>query len=173
MQTQELIEQQNSRRKELLDSHPRYQTEIQYRVMRFMEMAGQPVLDQPGDPGPETRKLGAKLILEEALETIESLGFRVNQTSSGMRLIPLDASKFDLEGVVDGCCDTIYVCQWAMLSVGVRDGLPLMEVCDANDRKFGPGAYKNEDGKVQKPEGWVGPDIAATIEAQRKAISTN
>ena len=168
MQTEQVIEQQNERRKALLDSHPRYQTEIQYRVMRFMEMAGQPVLNEPGDPGQDVRKLGAKLILEEALETIESLGFRVNQTSAGMELISLDESKFDIEGVVDGCCDTIYVCQWAMLSVGVRDGLPLMEVCDANDRKFGPGAHKNEDGKVQKPAGWIGPDIRSAIEAQRK-----
>lgn len=166
---QEEITYRDQQREMVLRHHPRAQSEVQKRVQRFMEEAGQQILEEPGDPGRSVRELGARLILEEAVETIESLGFRVNQIQGGkLDLIALDDSTFDLEGAVDGCLDTEYVCQWTLLAMGARDIGPMLEVCDANDRKFGPGSYKDERGKVRKPEGWVGPDISGALAAQRR-----
>lgn len=58
------------------------------------------------------------------------------------------------------------------LGTAVAAGIDLAPVFDevmtANDRKVGPGARVREDGKLLKPEGWVGPDVAAVLERQKK-----
>ena len=52
-------------------------TKEQKQVIEFMTLFHQHVLDQPIIPSLEVRRLRAKLILEEAIETVEALGFDV------------------------------------------------------------------------------------------------
>lgn len=121
-------------------------------------------------PPPTTRELDAKLILEEALETVHALGFNVVQKlilKDGllpelqmiMELVPHN-KKPDLEKIIDGCCDTIYVATGALTRMQVSDNTHLEEVCKANDSKFpdGKAIIDKASGKYLKPPGWKPPD---------------
>lgn len=116
-------------------------------------------------PDHGTRRLRAQLVLEEALETVHALGFAVfaaDKSGSGCVVEEVDFIADrppNLEQIIDGACDTIYVATGTMAVCGVSDMPHLAEVCKANDRKFPGGvAITNSNGKFQKPEGWVGPD---------------
>jgi hypothetical protein len=50
----------------------------QQRVEKFMALANQEVPSRPTMPDEKTRRFRAKIILEEALETIKGLGFSVD-----------------------------------------------------------------------------------------------
>jgi len=119
----------------------------------------------PAQPDEATRRLRAELILEEALETIYALGFEVDTDFEGPDRLKLHGHcPTILKDVIDGCCDTIYVCIGTMLSCGVPDLPHLAEVCEANDRKFPGGqATFSPSGKFLKPPGWIGPDHAKVI----------
>ncbi len=119
-------------------------------------------------PKPEVRILRAQLILEEAVETIEALGLFVTVTSDsapGNRVKLLLANSYepvDMEEVIDGVCDTIYVCTGLLCAMGVPDLPHLKEVWVANNAKFPNGeAIVNADGKYMKPPGWEAPDHKA------------
>jgi len=154
-------------RKELYKDNPCAQSEVNIRVMEFMEAANQPAKHAPTQPERDVRLLAAKLIFEEAKEAVEALGCRImSKQTGGLEVIALQDNAFNMEEAVDGCLDTIYVCHWALNAMGVADELPMLEVCDANDRKFAEGHYIDETGKLRKPPGWVGPDISGAIQAQ-------
>ena len=130
-----------------------------------------------GLPSLEIRRLRAQLILEEAFETVEALGFFVctevfNSDRLGLRtfdtrgLILVETnSTLNFEKAIDGCVDTIYVCVGTLMSMGVPD-LPFsQEVCRANEAKFPNGKpVVNDAGKFQKPDGWNPPDIAGVLQ---------
>ena len=143
------------------------------RVRTFMQKAGQDTPARPVIPDEATRILRAKLILEEALETVEALGVQVALTDAdGKPIIDRKALAFsapndvDLEGVVDGCADISVVTVGTFIAFGVDDEPILEEVDAANLRKFAPGSYRREDGKWMKPPGWTAPDIMGTVERQ-------
>lgn len=128
------------------------------RVRQFMELAGQEVPSRPGIPNEETRLLRARLILEEALETVEALGVtplfscaegEKEITSQSVRLhADREPSLLD---IIDGCCDTIVVTTGTLIACGVPD-VPFQEAVDQNNlAKFGPGSYRRDDGKWVKP----------------------
>jgi predicted HAD superfamily Cof-like phosphohydrolase len=102
----------------------------------------------------ESRKLLAQLVWEEALETIQALGFK-----QGVEGIEED-STLCLYNIIDGACGLIYVATGVLAGCGVPDNGHLREVCEANDEKFPDGIAKiNPDtGKYLKPEGWIPPD---------------
>lgn len=107
-------------------------------------------------PDEATRRLRAELILEEALETINALGFMVldNKVRDSDR-------EPDLEGIIDGCCDVHYVAVGTLWACGVPDVPHVEEVIRANDDKFPGGAgvpHPTVPGKFGKPPGWRGPD---------------
>ena len=127
-----------------------------------MEKAGQDAPATVTIPDEKTRQLRASLILEEALETVQALGFEVvaNGTRIGDDDFELRASGTpDLEGIVDGCADISVVTIGTLVAFGVEDEPVLEEVDRANLRKFGPGSYVREDGKWMKPPDWRPPDI--------------
>ena len=140
-------------------------TPHQQRIDEFMRKAGQDVPDKPCIPDASTRILRAKLILEEALETVRALGVGVDVCSPytpGKSVLLTDddvnlefkaTGEVDVEGVVDGCA-------------GIADQPILEEVDAANLRKFGPGGYRREDGKWIKPADWTPPDIMARLAEQ-------
>jgi predicted HAD superfamily Cof-like phosphohydrolase len=117
---------------------------------------------RPYTPPESIRKLRAQLILEEAFETVQALGFNVYADSQQLTKTNLQfVADFDpnVEEVIDGCCDTVYVAIGTLMSFGVPDLPHLDHVNAANNSKFPNGvALTNTDGKVIKPEGWVPPN---------------
>lgn len=118
-------------------------------------------------PCEEVRRLRANLILEEAIETINSLGFTVKAMSDAadISIAPMFGARpsewWSMESVIDGCVDTIYVATGTLAAYGVPDLPHIIEVNRANDAKFPGGkATLNDIGKFQKPDGWVGPNHA-------------
>jgi predicted HAD superfamily Cof-like phosphohydrolase len=146
------------------------QTEQQRRVERFMRDAGQFVREFPAEPTEAERILRAKLILEEAFETVDALGIAI--FDEGDRVIDADklsfmphlSKDFDMVGAVDGCIDVLVVTVGTLSAIGCGDVHLMNAVLDANDLKLtGPA---REDGKKLKPPGWKPPDIAGELRAQ-------
>ena len=136
------------------------------RVKAFMRSANQDTPSKVTIPDRKTRELRAGLILEEALETIASLGFRVEVKKGFLRKGNYDfdpAYSCDLEGVADGCADISVVTMGTLIAFGIDDELLLEEVDESNMRKFGEGGYCREDGKWIKPPDWEPPDIETAI----------
>jgi predicted HAD superfamily Cof-like phosphohydrolase len=143
-----------------------------------MENAGQEIPDKPCIPSPEVRLLRAKLIFEEAMETIEALGVdimlspfigqhdKVALSHVMGELVVNPHRKPDLVLIADGCADISVVTTGTLSACGIQDEELLEEVDKANLAKFGPGGYKREDGKWIKPKDWVPPDILGVLKAQ-------
>lgn len=139
------------------------------RVKEFCRLAGQETPETITIPDAATRILRAKLILEEALETVEALGIKVYAGTASET--PLDHDTFryeatgevDVEMVADGCADISVVTVGTLIAFGIDDEALLAEVDAANLRKFGPGGYRRDDGKWVKPPDWVAPDVVGAI----------
>ena len=143
---------------------PHYQ-----RVKNFMQKVGQDTPDQLTTPGEKIRILRAKLILEEALETVHAMGIVVAAGGEGGTVLQEETLHYSADGevdvveVVDGCADISVVTIGTLIAFGVDDEPVLEEVDASNLRKFEPGSYRREDGKWIKPPGWAPPDIAGAI----------
>ena len=146
------------------------------RVREFMQKVGQATPSLPVVPDEKTRLLRAKLILEEAIETIRAMGVgvRLRETGGQEGVVTVDPHELsfyingevDLEAVVDGCADVSVVTIGTLIAFGVDDEPVLEEVDQANLRKFGPGSYERDDGKWIKPPDWTPPDILGVLERQ-------
>lgn len=79
----------------------------------------------------------------------------------------------DVEGMVDALVDLLYVTHGSAVSLGVDLEPHFREVHSANMRKLGQDGKPiyRQDGKLLKPEGWVGPDHAPILAAQRSAYT--
>lgn len=117
-------------------------------VRAFREACDLHCGDAPAFPKSDSILLHEALIAEEVRE------FR-------------DANRaFDLEGAADALVDILYVTVGAMLDYGVPFDRVWSEVQAANLRKVSPETgkvLKNEAGKVTKPVGWQGPNIAKAL----------
>lgn len=137
----------------------------QHRIEDFMRLAGQELPSKPTIPSLEVRRLRAKLILEEAFETIEKgLGLSVLDTGTRMTIIPdeltlVQTSDPDLEQIADGCADLSVVTIGTLSACGISDSELLEEVDASNLRKFEEGGYRRGDGKWMKPPHWKPPAI--------------
>jgi len=143
-------------------------TDHYQRVKAFMEKAGQATPSNVTIPDASTRELRARLILEEALETIAALGICVKHSNQLLTINTCDITSdnpVDLEGVADGCADISVVTIGTLISFGIDDEELLAEVDAANLRKFGHGSYVREDGKWMKPKDWIPPDIAKVLKS--------
>lgn len=145
-------------------------SEHQFRIAEFMFRAKQELPRYPVVPSEEVRLLRAKLILEEAFETVEALGFSV-KLDHKQQLFPCDFSYHsdylpNLVEIADGCADLSVVTIGTLCACGIDDS-PLLEAVDRNNSaKFGPGHSIREDGKLVKPPGHTPPDIAGVLRAQ-------
>lgn len=140
------------------------------RIREFMQKAGQETPESVTIPADEIRLLRAKLILEEALETITALGVTAHIVDEEERSLHRHTdlsfeitADADLEEVADGCADISVVTIGTLIAFGIDDDAVLEEVDKANLRKFEPGSYRREDGKWMKPPGWTPPDIKGAI----------
>lgn len=143
----------------------------QQRVERFMAFAGQDVPEMPSIPPSDVRVLRARLILEEAIETIRALGCDVTVDPGNLEYIVVDAPWIEpnLIEIVDGCCDIKVVTTGTLSACGIKDTEPQRLVDEANLKKFGPGGHRREDGKWVKPPDWVAPDWVKEIQRQKGA----
>ncbi len=132
--------------------------------------------DNPGIPADSVRKLRSRLLVEEVMETLRGLGCWVNNDGNVDLTIEtgiVSSVSPNLEDIIDGCCDLIYVAVGTLAACGVPDIPHLELVCRANNAKFPDGkATVNEYGKFQKPEGWKPPVHAELYEAQSVDIKT-
>jgi len=144
-----------------------------------MNKAGQAVPELPCIPGPEVRMLRAKLILEEALETVLALGVDVSVRYHGVGaggMIPVEdkmlifehnpTRKISLVEICDGCADVSVVTIGTLSACGVSDVTLLEEVDRSNLDKFRGDAHRNEAGKWVKPSDWIAPDIKNVLQEQ-------
>ena len=152
-------------------------------IKLFMLKAGQEVHDVPAMPSDETIELRARLIMEEALETIAALGCKVYldcgyvTVTDGLgmmktievnpsEVVKVRSTKYanvDLVEIVDGCCDVMYVTLGTLISFGIQDCEYFDEVCYNNLSKVYPNCVK-VDGKVQKPADYKPPRIKQMLE---------
>lgn len=137
------------------------------RVRTFMILARQHVRNKPEMPTQAERELRARLILEEALETIEALGFEVmvdERSALSLNGVLFDSClKPDLEEIADGCADLSVVTTGTLLACGIAD-VPLLKLVDENNlAKFGEGHSWSPEGKLLKPPGHKKPDIAGLL----------
>jgi predicted HAD superfamily Cof-like phosphohydrolase len=168
-------------------AYPRAKSEHYQNVLRFMLGAGQvdgaAFCCGPALPQSEVRLLRARLIYEEAMETINALGVvvqvdtawgatRLNQPEPVWGLTPvtvIDAGHgADLTKVVDGCCDVMVVTTGTLIACGVTDRSALDEVDRSNLAKLDGDIRRREDGKVLKPPGWQPPDLKAVLRRQQQ-----
>lgn len=156
-------------------------TEHAQRIAEFMRIAGQKIPAAPTIPTSDVRLLRAKMILEEAIETIEALGVGVSvgwSEAEGPFDLDMLNCDFSIRGdanlteVADGCADISVVTIGTLLACGIADDAVLREVDASNLRKFGPGGYRREDGKWMKPAGWTPPDLARVLVEQVRPTNT-
>lgn len=141
---------------------PHYQ-----KVKEFMVGARQDVPSSACIPSKEVRELRAKLILEEAFETVEALGVCL-WYMEGSPLItemivyecsePGNGPQPNLEQIVDGCCDIKVVTTGTLIACGVPDKVVQDLVDDNNLDKLARGTIR-EDGKLIKPPDHQPPDV--------------
>lgn len=126
------------------------------------------------DPELRHNELRAKLIMEEAVETVAALGFHVtaeiNKPECNPRVTIASFEKLhhkpNLIEAIDGICDLMYVALGTGVTAGVDLDPHFQEVHRANMMKLqGP---KREDGKQLKPDGWTPPDHEAILIRQAR-----
>src|SRR6516164_3087734 len=114
------------------------------KVKEFATLAGNVVPTAPELPDPATALLCARLIMEEAMETVAALGvsLRLKPEFARSELLNFTDLCFEvtaqpnLVGVIDGACDTRVVSTFTMVMCGVHDGVPQELVDNNNLGKF-------------------------------------
>ena len=145
--------------------HVRDKTGHQQRIEQFMRGCKQEVPMVPTIPSQKIRLLRARLILEEALETVEALGFAPtwDEGLDSFDIVP--HGKPDLVGIADGCADLSVVTYGTLSACGVADESVLAAVDENNLEKLEKGTV-DEHGKLQKPPGHQPPDLEKILRAQ-------
>lgn len=150
----------------------RNKSDHQLLVEEFMRLASQDFPSMPGLPAEPVLLFRAKLILEEALETIRGLGYvpvwRDGGSDSGELTPELRKSGNapDIIEIVDGCADVSVVTIGTLSALEIAD-VEILEAVDNNNlEKFGPGGHRRADGKWVKPPGHKPPDILGLLRKQ-------
>lgn len=103
-------------------------TQEQQKVRDWMVAFDQETPEKPTIPSIEIRKLRAKLILEEALETVWALGFEVfpglgrrdvNLTKTHLDFVESPLGPMTLADIADGCSDLSVVNYGTLVACGL------------------------------------------------------
>jgi hypothetical protein len=173
--------------------------ENQKRVKQWMQDFGQETPDKPGAPSDAVRLLRAKLIFEEAMETIDALGVEVLHDEYPVRFRNCDFLVTDdanLVAVADGLADLEVVNTGTAIACGIDLQPCFNEVMRSNDSKAwtsqeiaaceangptpqgstiggptGNGRFivKRADGKALKSPSYSPANLAPILEAQSQA----
>lgn len=120
----------------------------QEQVKQWMTDFGQHAPDKPTIPDLATRQLRAKLILEEALETIHALGLCAHipdMDGEWCNLLDFEKDQFtfephasgpDLIKIADGCADLIVVTKGTNVACGIPGDECFAEVMRSNNSKM-------------------------------------
>ena len=138
-----------------------------------MKQGGQVPPSRATMPDEDTRELRARLIMEEALETIQALGCTLcvrGEEAFNFKTDVRIRSEHppDFEGIVDGCADLMVVTTGTLSMCGVDDMPVLREVDRSNLTKFRDGWHRREDGKIVKSP-FYSPAKYAAVEAFKAA----
>jgi predicted HAD superfamily Cof-like phosphohydrolase len=147
-------------------------------VLKFNEAARGALPHTPTTLTLEQATLCLRLILEESFECVsamfdpESAVYRrlVSHHEVMQYVLKTETGESDLHqnnvGLLDGICDTTVV----VMGMAALAGLPYDDGMDcvnaSNLAKINPATgvcIKDAGGKIQKPEGWKKPDLAAVI----------
>jgi predicted HAD superfamily Cof-like phosphohydrolase len=148
-------------------------SELQEKVATFHVALGQVDPETPRALMFEERLLRARLIAEEAAETVAALVGRSLSYELFAEMVDKveekqpDRNCFEWGGlaeIADGCIDLQVVTAGTLLVAGIYDDPLIDEVMRANMAKVGGG--KDENGKFRKPPGWTPPDIAGVLKRQ-------
>ena len=148
-----------------VDIEKTFQTDT---VREFMKQAGQSIPRVPTEPTEDERLLRARLILEEALETItRGLGIQVSHDSQILEKSSdffLDIENdFDMIETIDGAEDLRWVgVDGIYVMCGVDPVAPREEVNRSNMSKFIDG-HRREDGKWVKGPSYSPVDLTDKI----------
>jgi predicted HAD superfamily Cof-like phosphohydrolase len=146
-------------------------SESQEAAIELMRAAGQEVRDAPGEPSAETRLLRAKLTFEEAMETINALGFSIRFEGPVASIPPqiffVDDRPFSLIEAVDGCCDSNVINAGTLAALGVPD-LPFQREVERSNRSklLNDGTlppHPTVAGKFGKGPNYTPPDIEGAL----------
>lgn len=165
--------------------HPQTETAHGFAVRAFALLAGQNIPTKPTEPSLSEKILRARLILEEAIETIqEGLGLDIVVDGNLLPLkpfkqevcpieLPISERPFDLRAVVDGVLDVNVVSTGTLYACGVHHtGEMELEVNANNIMKFdatGDG-HRNEHGKWIKPSNHPEPKLDILLEMHKAGV---
>jgi len=122
----------------------------QHDIVTLMKQFEQEVKESPELPDPATRRLRARLVLEEALEFVKACGCTVTMASNGSSeveptpviddiAVELDPNGTpDLVEYVDGCVDQLVVTYGALNAAGIEAQSAWDEVQRSNMSKAWP-----------------------------------
>ena len=146
-------------------------SDIQSDVRSFMHAFNQHVPHTPQWPDQATMDLRVRLMSEEYMETVSSMGYNVFVGVSNLDGCWVYENEFtqahhncpNMPETADGLIDLLYGTIGSLLAMGI-DMWPLWaEVQRANMAKTG-GPKVN--GKQMKPAGWTPPDIEGLLRKQ-------
>ena len=147
-------------------------------MTELMNLYDQEVKYIPGMPNENTRMLRARLVLEEAVEFVESLGCRVaiksmvdskDDTILSRENITAHIDpelEPDLVEAADAIADILVVTYGAAASLGIPSKEVLDEVNRSNNTKVWSDGkiHKREDGKVLKPDTYSPADVKGVLD---------
>jgi predicted HAD superfamily Cof-like phosphohydrolase len=122
-------------------------------VREFMVKAKQTTSFVQRIPSAEERILRAKLIYEEAMETIEALG--VDHILG--QFVDAGEENCDLEKILDGAADLAVVTNGTLIACGLDGVFPeALELVDINNLSKVNGKHSfRKDGKLLKPSDYI------------------
>lgn len=150
------------------------------RVVEFAEAAGDPFPPEPRVPTAEDTEFLVRMLLDEILELLsihhdsQLAKSKLNEMIRDAKSLPKEESP-TIASFSDGVMDLVYYSFHACSKLGIDMDLVFDEVHRCNMKKADPktGKFnKRADGKILKPEGWIGPDIESALKRGRPAASS-
>lgn len=140
------------------------------RVREFHEVFGHPVAETLSDIDSERATLRLALILEEAIELADAMGFATDDLKDSVdymlnKIGPHREESKNLVEVADALGDLEYVVNGAALEYGINLPRIVEEVHRSNMTKLGPNGLPiyRADGKILKGENYERPDIEGVL----------
>ena len=153
-------------------SHKRVTERNSFAMVReFHEVFGHPVGEKPEVPNDDRAILRLSLILEEAMELADALGFATSDTKDAISYMLYEVGpkvygdNIDIVSVADALGDLDYVVNGAALECGIDLPAVTAEVHRSNMTKLGPDGKPiyREDGKILKGEGYEPPNLEKVL----------
>jgi predicted HAD superfamily Cof-like phosphohydrolase len=140
-------------------------------IREFMLVGEQMVRYEPTDDiTQDEARLRASLVLSEAIEFVEAMGYVVTWDDDMVPMVAMEpVAPINLVEAADACADLRYVVIGSEITLGLPGDDVFREVHRSNMTKFvhnGDGTYhviKDDMGKVVKPMSFEPPDVAGVL----------